>query len=456
MSDSTGRKVDPGFRRNLLIIGGTLLAAVLVAVLVVVTRKPAPSATNQAGGAVIGVQPGGGSQTEGSLTPQMQQMLREQQIAEAEKARKENKPYIPPDSGAVEPIPFVPAAGTVPNLTPAAYAAEQQANYNQLAPQQEDPATGAANDRKRQGLKAQMDALVNARAPEQKVARVQFDAPKPAAGGTSANGSGSPAGGSGQDAAVVVDSLEIFAGSTASPVDTYKTAYASARITSGALAGAFLTGRSTLVNEGLQTNYTLMRWNGRTFKVDAIALDEKTATDAVEANLDRRYLQRYVMPVLFAAAGGYAAAKAQTGSTVVVGIGGSTVATDPPSEKQATNAGIAAGMGIAQSAIEREAQRPIQATLPAGQPIGIMFRAPVLESDASAPAVSAAAGAQQSLQGVPATGQAAAPAQSSTARVTYSLPGQQGTPQSGVLMSDQGAVQGGYGRQPAVTVDVRP
>ena len=455
MSDSTGRKVDPGFRRNLLIIGGTLLAAVLVAVLVVVTRKPAPSATNQAGGAVIGVQPGGGSQTDGALTPQMQQMLREQQIAEAEKARKENKPYIPPDSGAVEPIPAAPAPGTVPDLTPAAYAAEQQALYNQQAPHQEDPAAAAANDRKRQGLKAQMEALVNARAPEQKIARVQFDAPKPAAGGAT-NGSSSPASGSGQDAAVVVDSLEIFAGSTASPVDTYKTAYASARITSGALAGAFLTGRSTLVNEGLQTNYTRMRWNGRSFKVDAIALDEKTATDAVEANLDRRYLQRYVMPVLFAAAGGYAAAKAQTGSTVVVGIGGSTVATDPPSEKQAANAGIAAGMGIAQSAIEREAQRPIQATLPAGQPIGIMFRAPVLESDASAPAVSAAAGAQQSLQSVPSTGQAVAPAQSSTARVTYSLPGQQGTPQSGVLMSDQGAVQGGYGRQPAVTLDERP
>lgn len=388
MSESSGKTLDPGLRRNLVIIGGVLIGAILLVLLVILLR-PSSQQAGQAS-AALPKTPGTGIEKEGPMSPAMQQLLREKQFAEAEEARRRGRSYIPPDTAAAEPLPS--AAG--PGLSQSQqFVAPAPANV-QMNPQLQDELR-ARRERLSKGIESQLGDLVAATAPAQTVARVVFASPAAAAGSAPA-GEAARAGASAKPdpGNLLVDALEIFAGSTASPVDTYKTGYISARISSGVLAGAFLTGRTQLVNEGLQPRFSAMRVNGRTYKINAIALDEQTATDAVDADLDRRYLQRYVMPVLMAAVGGYATARAQTGSTVVgIGNGSEAVATPSPTEKQAVNAGIASAATLAQRAIEADASLPIRAMFPAGSAIGIMFLEPVVDLD-SDPALVKATGEQ--------------------------------------------------------------
>jgi len=385
--------MDPGLRRNLLIIGGVLGVAAVGLAIVVASRasSPSPSAQAPTGVAVPGAA-AGGQATAGAPNPVMQQLLREQQLVEAEAARRAGRPYIPPDSAAMEPLPPpMPAADSqlgVPGAVNGAYGGSSQGSAAGVSPEEQ-----ARRERLRRGIENQMKELVAAASPPSNVARIQVasaDAagtPSPGAGSTQGQAAQSPVAAPARAAVPVVDALEIFPAVTMTPVDTYKTGYFSARIAGGRLAGAFLVGRTQMVNEGLQPRFTQMRWNGKTYSIDAIALDEKSGTDAVDAQLDRRYMQRYVMPIVVAMVGGYTAAKAQTGTSVVgVGAGGgagTAVVQPPPTEKQAVNAGIAQGMSMTQRAVEQEASLPIRASLPAGTPIGVMFNAPVADVDSS-------------------------------------------------------------------------
>jgi len=294
------------------------------------------------------------------------------------------------------------------------------------------PQEQARRDRMRRGMEAQLKDLMQASAPPRGTARVQFESAQPqgqaspgqaagppagtagAAGAAGASGGARPAAGTATNAPALVDALEIYAAQTLTPVDTYQTGYISARIVAGKLAGAFLVGRTQMVNEGLQPRFTQMRWNNRTYAIDAIALDDRSGTDAVRANLDRRYMQRYVMPVVVAMVGGYTAAKAQTGSTTVeIGAGGtgSTGLAQPaPTEEQAINAGVSRAMGMTQRAVDQEAALPIRASLPAGTAIGVMFNAPVADLDATRDAVQEAARSANAArqQTLPAAAQAGA------------------------------------------------
>jgi intracellular multiplication protein IcmE len=402
--------MDPGLRRNLLIIGGVLGVAALGLVIMVGFRASAPSPSAQAptGVAVPGAAAGGQARID-APSPVMQQLLREQHLAEADAARRAGRPYIPPDSAGSEPIPAAtPQSDSrlgVPGAANGAYGSSAGSGSAAGA----SPEEQAKRERLRRGIENQMKDLVAAAAPPSNVARIQV---------ASAESAGSPAPGVGpaqgrpaqaaantapvRVAAPVADALEIFPAVTMTPVDTYKTGYFSARIAGGRLAGAFLVGRTQMVNEGLQPRFTQMRWNGKTYSIDAIALDETSGTDAVDAQLDRRYMQRYVMPIIVAMVGGYTAAKAQTG-TAVVGVGvdggaGTAVAQPPPTEKQAVNAGIAQGMAMTQRAVEQEASLPIRASLPAGAPIGVMFNAPVADVDSSREANQEAARAANSAR----------------------------------------------------------
>ena len=159
--------------------------------------------------------------------------------------------------------------------------------------------------------------------------------------------------------------------------------FASARITAGPAAGAFLVGTAKVLDEGLEIGFTQMRLGESVYRVDAIVLDETTASAAIEGNVDRRILQRYVFPVALAMAQGFFAAKSLTGSTIVaIGGGGAAipaVTTPPPSSEQARSAGIASGLDLASQQVQKSAQQPIVVSRGKSYPVGILFRAPVAE-----------------------------------------------------------------------------
>jgi intracellular multiplication protein IcmE len=378
-----GKTLDKGLRRNLVIIGGVLVATVVGVVVLFMSRS---SGSSDGKGAAdlhaINTQPtGNGQSNPQGVSPATRDMLQKAQLEEAEAARRKGQSYVPADQmGApikVEPQGAQGANGQfVPN-------AQTGAQPIQVSEQER-----RRDDMRQKGLEAQIKALLGATVVGEAPTRVEF---KTAGAAAAANGNGSVTGQQRQQdggaaqapdqGPVVVDALEIFAGSTASPMDTYKTGWASARINSGRLQGAYLIGNATMIDEGLQVVYTAMRWNGKTYKVDAIALDESEATNAVSADLDHRYMQRYVMPVLMAAVGGYTTARAQTGSQVVATTTGVSISQPAPTKEQAINAGEAAATGIAQRAVDKEAQMPIRASLPANSPIGIMFRQPLRMTD---------------------------------------------------------------------------
>jgi hypothetical protein len=396
-----GKRLDPSLKRNLLIIGAVVgLSAVVVGAMLM--SRSGSSSTNQgpAGVALPAAAPAGTPTTE-PTSPMMQQLLREQQQAEADAARRAGRPYIPPDSAATEPLPNGAATrpdsrlGNVPGAQnmPAPVVLT---NAGTLAPEEQ-----MARDRARRGLEVQLRDMLSANTPPREIARIQVaqqqqgTSAAPSAPGVAPTSAAAPMAPGQSAGSPLVDALEIFAATTLTPVDTYQTGYISARIVSGRLAGAFLVGRTQMVNEGLQPRFNQMRLGGKTYAIDAIALDESSGADSVRANLDRRYLQRYVMPVVVAMVGGYTAARAQTGTQVVGigtdGTGGVGITQPAPTEKQAVYAGVSQAMSITQRAVDQEAALPIRASLPAGTAIGIMFNAPVADVDATREAAQEAA-----------------------------------------------------------------
>lgn len=383
--DVPAKKFDPGFQRNMKVIFGVIFGFAALVVLLVIWRS---SSTEKKVAAVNSTLTqstinSGGEQDQ--LSPAMQEALRAKQLAEQKKASDNGDPIFIPKDTLAAPVSLIAPKAPISELSASTLQANQQTSGSVQGE------VTAADTRRRQGLEIQLRQLLDATPDtggstpqrisfEDKTRQQGAAAAGNNTGAVASNGAANAVGAAAKNPPIV-EGLEILAAETASPVDTYKTKYASARIVAGKLAGAFLIGTSVLAEDGLSTNYTMMRFSGKTYAIDAIALDEKTSTDAMSASIDRRYLQRYVMPVVGAAIGGAASALAQTGSSVVASVGGALGTSTPaPTKQQGAYAGLAAGVGIAQRVIEGEAQKPLQATLPANTPIGILFRAPVEQS----------------------------------------------------------------------------
>lgn len=366
------RKLDPGFKRNLKVIGGVAIGVVALAVIMIVWRMGTADKQTAAVSSSLrqsAVDNGNGKE---QLSPAMHDALKAKQLSEQQKAAEKGDPVFIPKDTLAAPVSLVPPKPPVSELAPVT----QQAAGN---PQGTMAPESPRDTMRRKGLEIQLAQLLQANpdlggaSPQ----RVSFENKAGVGGATTPGAGGTTPAVAAPKGPLVVEGLEILPAETASPIDTYRTKYASARVVAGKLNGAFLIGTSTLIEEGLSTNYTMMRFNGKTYSIDAIALDEKTSTDAMNADIDHRYLQRYIMPVAGAAIGGAATAMSQTGSSVVSTAGGVLGSTPAATGQQAGYAGLAAGVSIAQRAIDREAQKPLQATLPASTPIGILFRAPV-------------------------------------------------------------------------------
>lgn len=384
------RPVDQGFLRTLKIVGAVVVVAVALVIYLLVKYASGGSSSGDSGAAAV-INAGANSVQEKQDAQQsdaMQQMLRQRQAMEAEQARREGRTHIPSEVvGSVEPVKQAPAPELPPSTMQNAYA---NVNYgggpnsdqiqtlraglrNQLlaiVPQPSDSGDGVRQsisvDRRQQSSAGQSGS-------DQPVAQQRVSAQ------ASSQSASSQAGGSGQ---VLIQALEIVTGKLANPITAImgKPSYASALITSGPFAGAFLTGTSTMnENETIEVTFNMMRFGNKAYKIDAIVLDEQTANAGVQGDIDRRLLQRYLLPITVAMAQGYFAASAQTGSTLITGTGTIGTATPPPTYEQARNAGIAAGLGTLNKDVQKAAQEPIRSSVQRDMPIGILFRAPVLQ-----------------------------------------------------------------------------
>jgi len=391
-----GRKVDPAFKRNILIIGGIFGAAAIVVAALVMMRS---GKTEKPGSNVdLGLAQATQGNPEGEqLSPAMKSAITAKLEAERKKKLAEGQAVVMPTE-TVEPVQSIEKTAT-PSPATVDQTMHPAGTTMTPPPPALSPEETARLAMRRQGLANQVGALLTVMdGSKQAPARLTFSPAQQAAqqqasqaprmaqapGGSAQTVSFTPA-----KPSLVIDEGEIVAAEVASPIDTYRTNYASARIVAGKLDGAILFGSCKQQEEGLQIQYTRMRVGDQTYVIDAIALDQKTSTDAMDASVDRRYLQRWVFPVLSAAVGGFMRAKSQTGSTVVVlGADGTGVAVPAPNADQARAAAGAAAFGIVQREVDREAAKPYQLRLDANTPIGILFRQPVAAKVAASVATS--------------------------------------------------------------------
>ena len=371
-----GRRLDPGAKRNFLIIGAAVVLCIVVVIAVVLratgpaSNKPAPASQVSLGAT--------NSERVDSVSPETAAKVATKQQQEAEAARRRGESYVPPDSlGAVQPVhPQVSQAGPSAYTTGSA-AVTQYANFN-----------GEQDQRRSEGLQRQLPGLLGdggaagpAQSPRQ---RVQFESGQqqgqggqPGQGGPGAQrtqlaaaspvaGAASAAAGPRREAiggltihpAILTSDLKVAANSSQG--------FASAQITGGPAQGAFLVGTAKVVDESLEITFTQMRLNGKVHPISARALDEQTAGAAIDGTVDRRVLQRYVMPIALAMAQGFYTAKAQTGSTIT-SIGGARGATGAisvpgPTTEQARSGGVAQGLEIAGQDVQKQAQLPLLVT----------------------------------------------------------------------------------------------
>jgi len=257
--------------------------------------------------------------------------------------------------------------------------------YQQASIQRQQGQLSESDQRRREGLENQLAAmLAGSAATGGSRARVSAEKSEEKGGSASAAPSAGASGaapGQQTPARQILPGLEIVAATLSSDLNVPAggAVYASATVRSGVLNGAFLVGSARVVDESLEINFTQMRFGEKLYPIDAIVLDQQTASNAIAGGVDRRILQRYVLPIALATAQGFFSAKSNPGS-VVVNVGQDAgVATPPSTSEQARSAGVSAGLEIAGQTVQQEAQAPIIVSAPRNTSVGLLFRAPVLE-----------------------------------------------------------------------------
>lgn len=163
-----------------------------------------------------------------------------------------------------------------------------------------------------------------------------------------------------------------------------------ARIMSGPLTGAVVTGTARRIgDQGFQADFNSASYNGRTIKIVAFGMDADASGDVVRGNYDGRYMQRYVFPVVAEGVKAYAAARAQVATTVVAipiaGTGSTGVVTGgtqvpTPTAEQARDAMYSSGANQVSRALATGPQEG-HVTLAPNTQIGIVFEESLYQSD---------------------------------------------------------------------------
>lgn len=368
------KKLDPGFKRNLMIIGGAVLAMVVVIAIVVFGAKAKIDGAKDRGpGTIIpkATTTGGGSQTQ--LTPEDEARMGRVQTKESDTARERKDTYIPKDMPLKpEDIKTPDAQNNGPGKGYNYKTGDNQGGQvNQVDAQRETLI--------KKGIELQLGSLLSkAEAPPTQSATF-YTPPGGAAPVAAVAPSGAASSASASAASVtLIGGLKIAGGRLVSPLDTAKTEFISAVIDSGPLEGAYLVGKGKMVGEeGVLMTFTRMTVAGEDYAVNVTGLDNGTSSDAMNADVDRKLLSRHVMPVFFATVAAYMQAIARPSQTVVVTSGGGAqVVTPGAAGREAVATGIAAGATKAGAAFGAEKST---AFLPANTGIGLLFNEAVVK-----------------------------------------------------------------------------
>lgn len=386
------RTLAPGFKRNMLIIGGVFILAAAVIVFTVLGAKSGlDGAKNKPPVSVI---PSGelNTSTPTDLTPSEKDRLSRVQKNEADAAKKDGATYIPKDlSVKAEEVPGLGLGG--PGNGPGQGYIYMQGDRGggvntggggaPVGDQQREAAVRRGLDLQLASIFSRMEPPSTQRADIYRAPSAGGDGQAPVQAVPVSLPTGSVAAGAATSSAamavadVLVRGLQITGARLVSPLDTSKSDFISAEIDAGPLAGAYLIGKGRMVGEqGVQLSFQKMSFAGETYAISATGLDSQTSSEAMSASVDRRLLARYVMPVVFTTMQAYLTAAARPAQTAVVsgGAAATQIVSPAASAREAIAAGLAAGVG---KATEGLSQARATAFLPVDTPIALLFVEPV-------------------------------------------------------------------------------
>lgn len=354
------KKFDPGFVRNLKILTAFLVGSIVVIGLVFWKTNDAINQSGQKSDAVsIPTATGQGSKTVDPTPADVARLDRVAAVA-SDKAKENGKTYIPVDMPLLaEPLVVAQGPG-------------RGYQYETGAP------SGQVRDsaQRKQGLERQLGAMLASLEPPPTETADPYKV-EAAANAPASVVQAAPA--AQATAKIWIEGLHIAAGSLEASIDTEKTDFVMAKIATGRAAGALLIGQAVVQGSGVRVVFNRMSLAGKSYAINAVALDAATSSNAMDAEIDRQLLVRYVLPIFSATAQAYFQAVARPGQTSVPGgLGQSVVVTPEATTRQAAASGIAAGIGQATQAMQPSGGPT--AFMPSGTSIGILFIDPVPEA----------------------------------------------------------------------------
>jgi len=397
------KPIDDGFKRNLFILGGVIGGMFLLigGIVAFSGNKPAEIAPSSLGRVV----PASGT-VNTELTPAQKEQLERVQLSEAEAAKRAGRTYIPDvmlgQSESIEKA-LEEARREVDSLPAPGPGGSNLMSYQQNI----ENNVGKPNTTRRQqnanvnaAFLKQAELIMASLAQPAMMQTVNImdtakEEPAAVVNGTSQDGIPEFPD-AGKKGAEIIGGDEIVAARLTTPVDTDKTRFVMAEISGGRLDGAQLRGEVVTMAmsgdiEDIGIRFSSMRWRDRQYRIDAIALNESTATDALDGKVDRHLFTRYAMPILMAGLSGvstYFTARGTPGRSVATSVAtGDTLVVneDRASRDDAINQGIGdvtnKAVQTGERFVSRMATRPNSVRLPASTPIGIIFNAPVHAGD---------------------------------------------------------------------------
>jgi len=399
MAKPPRKPLDQGVKRTLKIVGGVVGVGALA--MGYMTYSSSTKSADIQQSSSIGKVVTSSERGEGQISEATRAKLARVHEQEARDAQRQGKAYIP-EMIFGEPMPVdqkekAPAPPAPPSQPQESMPANRYAG-DSLRPTARNDAQRAQLEAIEQGLVAQMQMVAGGLKPATAVpvalafdpeaqsrAREEARAREQAQSQAANSSSQTPQG------PELVGGDEIVAGTIITPINTDKSKFVLSEIVGGKLHGAQLRGQVLPMNmsgdiEDVGIRFSNMRFEGQHYAIDAIGLNEQTASDALDGAVDRRVFSRYVMPIVMAGLSGastYFTARGTPSVSVAAGYNGEAVIVDQEraSREDARNQGIGSAIDKAvqtgEQAVNRQASRPNVVEVEKGTPIGIMFNAPV-------------------------------------------------------------------------------